>query len=174
MRRSARTGCDGGAKSVDVDGDIDLSAFWNAGDSFGRDQFALLAHRKNIIPHLTSIFIPFFGGGTDIADADLGEARNIWLIGCTAHAVAVTVAHTVAFIDEVQMRVDFQDVDVALVIERIDAGDVDQMIATNGDGQGAGCQSCPNASFDIGMTLHSVGVHDIRVSHVYDAYVAPR
>ena len=40
-----------------------------------------------------------------------GEARDVVLFGGAAHRVAVAVADAVADVDEIEMRVDLDDVD---------------------------------------------------------------
>ena len=41
----------------------------------------------------------------------------------------MTLAHAVAHVDEIQMRVDLDQVDRRLLAEGADAGDVDRMVA---------------------------------------------
>ena len=52
----------------------------------------------------------------------------------------MAVAHAVAFVHEIQVGVDLQDVERALSVEGADAGDVDRVVTTDGDGQGLGGQ----------------------------------
>ena len=72
----------------------------------------------------------------------------------------------VADVDEIEMRVDLQNVNVALAIEGLDAGDVDRMIAADHHRQGPARQRCPNARLDVCVAFDCVGVDDVGVAHV--------
>jgi len=117
--------CDGGAEGVDVDGDIDAGALGDAVCGGLRPQGTHLPDREDVRAARAGVVVAVLGGGTDVADAQLGEAGDIRFLGGAAHRVAVAVSHAVAFIDEIKMRVDLQDVDVALALKSVDAGDVD-------------------------------------------------
>ena len=132
---------------------------------------ARLAHADDIAAHGTRIAVAFLGGGTDVADAYLGQAGHIFMLGRAAHGVAVAVAHAVTFVHEIQMRVDLKDVYVALIVKGADAGDIYGMIAANDDGQGSGLQCCAHACLNIGVARFGVGVDDISVAHIDDIYV---
>ncbi len=91
--------------------------------------------------------------------------------GGAAHRVAVPVAHPVPLIHEIEMRVDLQDVDVLLIIEGADAGDVDRMIAADHHRQGRHREGRAHARLDVGVAGLRVGMDDVRIAHVDDVHV---
>ena len=81
----------------------------------------------------------------------------------------MTEADTVALIDKIEMGVDLKDVNIALVVKCVDAGDVNGMITSKSDGKCACFENCTHTGFDIGVAFHRVGVNDIGIAYVYDA-----
>ena len=171
----ARRACarrDGGAEGIDIKGDID-AGLWR--DAFGCGlgaEFAHLADGEDIGAHFAGGLVAFLRGGADIADADLGEACDIGLFGGAAHRVAVAVTNAVADIDEIKVGVDLEDVDIALALKGVDAGDVDGVIAAYDHGEGARGEGGAHACLDIGVALVRVCVDDIGIAHVHDAHIA--
>ena len=74
----------------------------------------------------------------------------------------------VAFINEIQMGIDLQDVDRTGMVKGIDAGDVDRMIAPDHQWQSAGFESSANSGFYVGVALDRVGVDDIGIAKIDD------
>ena len=71
-------------------------------------------------------------------------------------------------LDEIEMRVDLQDVDRAAPGKGTDAGNVDRMVAPQHHRQGACVQNGAHAGLDIGMALFGIGVNDIGVADIDD------
>ena len=78
--------------------------------------------------------------------------------------------HAVTFINEIKMRVDLQDVNVAVAREGLDAGDIHRMIAADHHRQCAGFQDRLDARTDIGVAFRGVGVDDVGVANVNDPH----
>ena len=125
VRRCAGAGGNGRAEGVDIECDVYPHAIWNMRHHAACAHLARLADADDIAAHCTRIGVAFLGSGADVADAHLGQARHIVVFGGAAHGVAVAMAHAVALIHKIQMRVDLQDVDVALTVKGADARDVD-------------------------------------------------
>jgi hypothetical protein len=84
-----------------------------------------------------------------------------------AHRVAVTVADAVAHVDEIQMRVDLDDMD-GPTGKGADAGDVDRMIAAE-DNRNRPCgQNGADSGLDVGVAGLGVGVDDVGIADVHD------
>ena len=77
----------------------------------------------------------------------------------------------VALVHEVEMGVDLEDVDRALAVEGLDAGDVDGMVAADDDRERFRGERLPDGMFDIGVASHGVGMNDVRVAHVDDGHI---
>ena len=87
------------------------------------------------------------------------------------HRVAVAVAHPVALIHEIQMRVDLQDMDRPTARKGADAGDVDRMIAADHDRQCARVEDRAHAGLDIGVAFLGIGMHDVGIADIDDGHV---
>ena len=170
MGRRASPGGDGGAKRVNVDGHIDPHIWWYMGQHAPCAHLAHLTHADDIRAEGAGGIIAFLGGGTDIADAHLGQARHIGLLGGAAHGVAVAVAHAVAFVHEIQMGVDLQDVNVTLPVKGADAGDIYRMIAADHHGQGGSIKGSAHTCLDIGMAGLGICMNDVCIAHVDDVH----
>ena len=68
---------DGGAEGINVDGDIDAGTFGNAACRGLRTQRAHLPDGQDIGAAGAGVVIAVLGGGTDVADAQLGESGDI-------------------------------------------------------------------------------------------------
>ena len=79
-------------------------------------------------------------------------------------------AHAVAFIDKVEMRINLQDMKIALIVKRVDTRNIDRMVPANGDGQGICCKRGAHALFDIGMAFLRIGMDNIRIAHIDHAH----
>ena len=66
------------------------------------------------------------------------------------------------------MGIDLNDVDRLLIIERINTGNVDRVIATEHDRQRAGLQYFADAIFDISVAIDRIGVNDVRIADIDD------
>src|SRR5439155_19162224 len=84
-------------------------------------------------------------------DADLGEARDMALLGRAAHRIAVPLAHPMADIDEIEMGNDLHDVDGSMPAEGPDAGNVDRMIAAEHHGHCAAIEDLAHRALGIGV-----------------------
>jgi hypothetical protein len=73
------------------------------------------------------------------------------LLRRAAHRVAVAVAHPVTDVDEVEVRVDLDDVDRAVVLEGADAGDVDRMVAADHHRQRSRGEDRADPGLDVGV-----------------------
>jgi len=69
-------------------------------------------------------------------------------------------------IDEIEVRIDLNQVDIALIIEGIDAGYVDRMIAAQHHRQRAYPEDGANSRLDVGMALDRISVDDVGVTDV--------
>ena len=111
MARRAGARRDRRVEPVDVDRDVVARA--------GRDQLEhalgaelpALAHRADLRAAPAGVLVAFARGRGDVADAELGQPGDVRLLGGAAHRVAVALAHAVPHVDEVEMRVDLDDVD---------------------------------------------------------------
>lgn len=74
--------------------------------------------------------------------------------------------------EEIQMRVDLQNMNIALTVERADTGDIDRMIAADDHWHCCRVEGCAHARLDVRVTRFGVGVNDIRVAHVDDVHIA--
>jgi hypothetical protein len=104
----------------------------------------------------------------DVANSDLCQAGDIRLLGRTAQRASVPVADAVAFVDEVEMRVDVQDVDRRLAGEGLDAGDVDRVVAADHHRERARIEDGSHADGNVRMASHGVGVDDVGIADVND------
>ena len=86
--------------------------------------------------------------------------------GGAAHRVAVAVADAVALVDEIEMRVDLDDVDRAMPVKGRDGGDVDRMIPAQQHRQRPRRERRAHRALDAGMALGGVGVDDVGIAHV--------
>ena len=81
------------------------------------------------------------------------------------------MAHAVAHIDKIQMRIDLQHVNVAVPLKGPDARNVDGMISADHHRQCPSLQDRAHARFDVGVAAFGVGVDDIGVANVHDVHV---
>ena len=86
----------------------------------------------------------------------------------------MAVTHAMALIDKVEMGVDLDDVNIALIIKRIDAGDINRMIATNNDRQRTGFQNCANPCLNVCVALDGIRMNDIGITHIDELKLAFR
>ena len=84
------------------------------------------------------------------------------------HRVAMALAHAMPHVDEVEMRVDLDEVDRRLVAERPHAGDVDRVIAAQGQRHGAPLEDLADRRLRVGVAGDGVGMDDVGVAHVDD------
>ena len=169
MAGRAGAGRDGGAEAINVDGDIDAGACGDAGGGGIGAKFADLPDGEDVVAHGAGGVIAFLGGGRHVADAQRGDAGHIVLFRCAAHRVAVAVADAVADVDEIEMGVDLQDMDRPLIVEGADAGDVDGMVAADGDGQRARLEDGADALFDVGVAGFGIGMDDVGIADIHHA-----
>ena len=170
VARRAGARCDRRAEAVDVQRDVDPRALGNAGDDAFGSQLAHLPHRQNVRAHGTRRVVALLRGRGDVANADLGQPGDVVLLGGTTQRAAVAVPNAVPLVDEVEVRVDMQDVDRALACEGLDAGDVDRVVAADHHREGAGVEDGPDAVGDVGVAAHGVGVDDVGVADVDDPH----
>ena len=71
-----------------------------------------------------------------------------------------------AFIDKIEMRINLQDMKIALIVKRVDTRNIYRVVATDGDGQGICRKRCAHAHFDIGMAFLRIGMDNIRIAHI--------
>ena len=133
-------------------------------------ELAHLPHRQDVRAHGAGGVVAFLRGRGDVADADLRQAGDVRLLGRAAQRAAVAVADAVALVDEVEMRVDMQDVDRSLAGEGLDAGDVDRMVAADHHRERAGVEDGADAGGDVGVASHGVGMDDVGVADVDDPH----
>ena len=81
----------------------------------------------------------------------------------------MAVPHAVADIDEIQMRVDLDDVDRAPG-KGADAGDVDRMVAAQHHRHGSRSQDGADPGLDIRVAGLGVGVDDVGIADVHDPH----
>ena len=82
----------------------------------------------------------------------------------------MAVADAVALVDEVEMRVDMQDVDRPLAGEGLDAGDVDRVVAADHHRERAGVEDGSDAGRDVRVASRGVGMDDVGVADVDDPH----
>ena len=82
------------------------------------------------------------------------------------HRAAVAIAHAVAFINKIKMRIQLHDMDRVLIRKRVDTADVDRMIAAQHHRHRPSGQNFAHAIFDIGQTFRLIGVNDIGVANI--------
>jgi len=78
-------------------------------------------------------------------------------------------AHAMALIDKIQMGVNLHHMYGSMFAEGIDAGNVDGVIAAKHDGQRTCRENFSHAQFDVGVTLHCVGVDDVGIADIHHA-----
>ena len=83
----------------------------------------------------------------------------------------MAVAHAVAFIDEIQMRVDLHKVERLLPVEGVDAGDIHRMVAADHHRHRAGGEDGAHPGLDIRVALHRVGMHDVGIADIDDPHL---
>ncbi|MNT21597.1 hypothetical protein D3C72_1569400 [compost metagenome] len=83
-----------------------------------------------------------------------------------AQRVAVAVAHTVAFIDEVQVRIEMHDMDRPAPFEGLDHRSVDRVVTAQHHRHGACREDLAHGRFDVGVTGFHVGVNDIGIADI--------
>ena len=76
-----------------------------------------------------------------------------------------------ALVHEVEMGVDLENVDRALAVERLDAGDVDRVIAPDHDRKRLCRERLSDRVFDIGVASHGVRVDNVGVTHVDNGHI---
>ena len=106
MARRAGAGRDRGVEAVDVDGDVVAAPAGISVQHALGAELAALAHRADLRAAPARILVAFAGRRGDVADAELGQPGDVRLLGGAAHRVAMALAHAVAHVDEIQMRVD--------------------------------------------------------------------
>src|SRR3954467_15007545 len=75
-------------------------------------------------------------GRGDVADAELGQAGDVGLLGGPAHRAAVADPDAVPLVDEVEVG-DLDEVERRLAVEGLDAGDGDRVVAAQHHRDGA-------------------------------------
>ncbi|MCY1421607.1 hypothetical protein D9M71_372680 [compost metagenome] len=83
-----------------------------------------------------------------------------------AQRVAVAVAHAVAFIDEVQVRIEMHDMDRPAPFEGLDHRSVDRVVTAQHHRHGACCENLAHGRFDVGVAGFHVGVNDIGIADI--------
>src|SRR5690606_5888089 len=135
-------------------------------------ELADLAHRQDVRAHGPRILVPVARSRGYVADAKLRQAADIALLGGAAHRIAVAVAHPVANVDEIEMRVELDDVDRTILrtilIEGVDAGNVDRVIAAKNDRQGSGRENFAYTEFDVRVARVGIGMNDVGVTEIDD------
>ena len=84
----------------------------------------------------------------------------------------MAVAHTMADIDKIKMGINLQNMDITLIVKRIDAGDIDGMIPANYNWQRASGQNLTHAKFNVGMAFISFRMDDIGITQINDTHIA--
>jgi hypothetical protein len=93
------------------------------------------------------------------------------MIGRAAHGIAVAVSYTMAFVNKIKVSVYLQDVNLALIVKRVNARNVDGMVAADDHWQGSAFQGLAHRMFDVGVGFYGVGMDDVSVTHIDDVYV---
>src|SRR5215831_16619548 len=88
------------------------------------------------------------------------------LLGRAPHRIAVPLAHAVAYVHEVEVRVDLNDVNRAMLAERADARNVDGVVSTEDDRECPALQNLAHRQLGIGMALSGVGENNIEASRI--------
>ena len=83
----------------------------------------------------------------------------------------MAVAHAVAFIDKIQMRVDLHQMEWLLPVEGVDAGNVHRMVAADHHRHRAGGEDGAHPGLDIRVALHRVGMHDVGIADIDDPHL---
>ena len=86
----------------------------------------------------------------------------------------MTIAHAMAFVDEIQMGVNVDNMNRLLVIEGPNTGNMDRMIAPQNHGQSACLQNFAHAIFYGVVALDRVGVNDIGIANIDHAHLINR
>ena len=164
VARRARAGRDGGVERVDVDRDVIARTFGNQGeDTFG-PELAALADRADLRAAAPRVLIALARRRGDVADSELRQAGDVALPGRPAHRVAVALAHAVPNINEIQMRIDLDQVDGRLVGEGADAGDVDRMVAAQHQRQCTARQDLPDGQLGVAMARGFAGLWRVQAA----------
>ena len=93
---------------------------------------------------------------------------NVAQLGRAPERVAVAVADAVPLVDEVEVRVDMDDVDGLLIVEGPDAGDVHGMIAAERHRQGTGGENLAHGHIRCWRAMRSVSVWTMSASPMSD------
>lgn len=91
-----------------------------------------------------------------------------------AGRIAMALAHAVAHVDEVQMRVDLDYVDRRLLGERAHAGDVHRMVAAQNHRNGAALEDLAHRRLSVAVAGGGVRMHHVSVANVDDAHFVGR
>ena len=86
----------------------------------------------------------------------------------------MAVAHAMADIDKIKMGINLQNMDITLIVKRIDAGDIDGMIATDHNGQRSGGQDSTHTTFNIRVAGLCICVNDISIANIHHPHIAPQ
>ena len=84
------------------------------------------------------------------------------------------LAHAVAHVDEIEMRVDLDDVDRRLVAEGADAGNVDRVIAAKDDRQRLALENLADGELGVAVARDGIRVNDIGVADIDDPHLVHR
>ena len=164
----ARAGRDRGVERVDVDRDVVARTFGDQLQHALGAELAALAHRADLRAAPARILVALARGRGDVADAELGQPGDVGLLRGAAHRVAMALAHAVPHVDEIQMRVDLDQVDRWLVAEGTHAGDVDRMVAAQDHRHGAALEDLADRRLRVAVAGGGVGMHDVGVAHIDD------
>ena len=109
-----------------------------------------------------------------IAYAQLRHAGDVVHLRGAAQRVAVAVAHAVALIDKVQVRIEMHYMNRAHAVKGFDHWCVHRMVTAQHQRHRARCQYFANGVLGIGMAFVHIGVHDVGVAHIHDARLVAR
>ncbi|MNI27246.1 hypothetical protein D3C73_809770 [compost metagenome] len=116
-------------------------------------------------------FVVVTVGRRHVADAHLGHADDMVHFRSAAQRVAVAVAHTVALVDEIQVRIEVDDVDRAAALEGLDHRRVHRVIAAEHHRHHAGIEDLAHGVFGVLVAGGHVGVDDVGITDVDHAHI---
>src|SRR3954452_22321045 len=117
----------------------------------GTPRASTLPHAQDVGAHPSRVLVALARGRGDVADAELGQAGDVGLLGGPAHRAAVADPDAVALVDEVEVGVDLDKVERLLAVEGLDAGYGDRVVAAQHHRDGAATEDLAHGRRDVGV-----------------------
>src|SRR5258706_55271 len=133
-----------------------------------------LPHGQDGRAHLARALIAVTCRGGDVSDADLAQSRHVTLLGGATHRIPVPLAHAVPDVHEIEVRIDLDYVDGAVLTEGADAGDINGMVAAEHCGERAPLEDLAHRCLCVGMALCRIRMDHVGIADVDDADLIER